>query len=76
MKLTRQLIGREIEVVGSPQQHYLGMKGIVIDESKSTIVLQQQGTIKILLKGQATFRLGKEVIAGYDLRQRPEERIK
>jgi ribonuclease P protein subunit POP4 len=69
-----ELIGEEVEVVSSNNQSQVGIKGKVIDETKSTlnvggkVLLKNSITIKILSSG--------EVIQGQEIVKRPEDRIK
>ena len=73
-----ELIGEEIEVVESTNNSYIGIKGKVVNETKSTIVIEQNGKNKTLLKRAIKFKLlhdGK-IIVGNDIVKRPEDRIK
>lgn len=73
-----ELIGERIEVVTSKNKHNMGLKGKIIDETKMTLKIEQQGKMKTLLKNAITFRLVKSgrIIVGQEIRKRPEERIK
>ncbi len=73
-----ELIGEEIEVLHSQNESNRGIKGKVVDETKFTLVVQQGGKRKILLKNTITFQLVKTglIIKGNQVAQRPEERIK
>ena len=74
----RELIGEDIEVIHSKNQSMLGMKGKIVDETKSTLVLASKGAQKRLLKSSITIRLLRtgRVLAGASIVRRPEERMK
>ena len=73
-----ELIGEEIEVLHSRNESNLGIKGKVVDETKFTLVVQQGGRKKTLLKNTITFKLVRSglIIKGSQVAQRSEERIK
>ena len=73
-----ELIGEEIEIVESSNKSLVGVKGKVVDETKQTLKIQQEGEIKTLLKPAITFRLKKnnQIISGKEINHRPEERLK
>ncbi len=75
---SHELIGRTIEVIGSPNLSLRGLKGNVVDETKSTVRIVCGGKIRVLLKGSISFRVigSNLVIHGRDIVKRPEERIK
>lgn len=80
MSLTysRELIGEMIQVVHSSQKQLEGLQGKIVDETKSTFTLEQDGKTKKLLKNTITFRLQSSglIIDGKKLLRRAEERIK
>ncbi len=74
-----EFIGEKIEVVDASNKTLVGLSGKVIDETRDTIViendkektlLKKQITIKVTIKGK------KYVIDGSLLQGRPEDRIK
>jgi len=73
-----ELIGQEVEIVKSTNPSHFGIKGKVVDETKSTIKIKQQNGIKVLLKNNVHFKIIKtgEVVSGEEIAKRPEERIK
>lgn len=73
-----ELIGEEIKVVDSTNKSDLGIAGKVIDETKMTLKIDQQGKIKTVLKSNITIKLFKtgELISGSIISKRPEDRIK
>jgi ribonuclease P protein subunit POP4 len=70
----RELIGEEVEVILSNNQSQVGIKGKVIDETKSTLNVGG----KVLLKNSITIKLlsSGEIIHGQEIVKRPEDRIK
>ena len=73
-----ELIGEEIEIVGSNNTADVGIAGKVVDETKMTIKVEQDGKIKTLLKHNLTLKLVRtgDVIQGAAITKRPEDRIK
>ncbi|MEK6816079.1 MAG: ribonuclease P protein subunit [Nanoarchaeota archaeon] len=75
-----ELIGLDIEVVASPNRSLVGKRGKVVDETRSTLTIEEKGKFKKVLKSQITFKTkfkGKVVeVSGQDMVSRPEERIK
>ncbi len=69
-----ELIGEEVEVVSSNNQSQVGIKGKVIDETKSTLNING----KVLLKNNITIKhlSSGEIIHGQEIAKRPEDRIK
>lgn len=78
--LRHELIGLGAEVIGSANRCEVGIKGKIIDETKSTIVIKDKDRKKRLLKKNITLQLqvgGKEIIiCCKSLQKRPEERLK
>ena len=74
-----ELIGQEIIVVIATNKFDQGFKGKIIDETKSTLLIEDEvGRVRKLLKNTITFKIvqtGQE-IKGKTLIRRPEERIK
>lgn len=75
-----ELIGEEVEIVGSTNPSALGIVGGIIDETKQTITVRRNdnGREVVLLKNTITFRLSRTgtTISGKDIIKRPEERLK
>ena len=73
-----ELIGKTIEVVFSPNPAWQGLRGEVVDETKSTLRINSAGKKRWLLKGSISFRIigSNLVINGRDIMRRPEERVK
>lgn len=74
----KELIGKEIKLLESKNQHQRGWEGRIIDETKSTIKLEVGKEEKTLFKNNILFLLKKEnlIIKGQEINKRPEERIK
>ncbi|UCE45912.1 MAG: ribonuclease P protein subunit [Methanobacteriota archaeon] len=76
----RLFIGLEVEVLASTCPSHAGAHGTVVDETKNTITIDQDGAEKVIAKAGCEFRLvdGSKafVISGDDIRFRPEDRIK
>ncbi len=75
-----ELIGLEIKIVDSENKSLVGKEGEIIDESKNTFTIKQNGEEKTLLKSAIVFQAkigGKTVqVDGKALVKRPEDRIK
>ena len=73
-----ELIGEEIEVVEATNKSNLGIKGKIVDETKETIIIEDESKSKTLLKKNIIFKLIKsgKIIAGTEVAKRPEDRIK
>ena len=80
--LNHELIGLEAEVVDSPNKYLVGIKGIVLDETRNTLLIGQPGGRKWrVLKHVVVLRLtlddGTKVrVDGRVLVGRPEDRLK
>lgn len=80
-KLARsELIGVVVEVIGSANKAYIGLKGSVIDETKHLLVIETSKGRKKVLKKTSIFQisyLGEKIsINGELLFGSPEDRIK
>lgn len=72
-----ELIGVQAEVINSANHDQIGIKGEIVDETKSTITIKQDGKMKKLLKNTIELKLANgEVISGKMLAKRPEDRIR
>jgi len=74
-KFKGELIGSTIEIIGSKNKTLVGLKGIVVDETKNMIIINNKGTKKIL-KSHITFKVDGKIIEGKQIQKRPEDRIK
>jgi ribonuclease P protein subunit POP4 len=77
-----EFVGLRVEVAESTHTGYIGIRGMVVDETKNTIKIEdEQGQEKVIPKKEATFRFtlpdGYQVeIEGKVIAIRPENRIK
>lgn len=73
-----ELIGEEVVVVKAANLALLGITGKIVDETKATIRVLQEGKIKTLLKSAVTLKLIRtgKIIDGKTLLRRPEDRLK
>lgn len=75
-----EFIGLEIEVINSSNHSLNGLKGVVVDETKNTLVIETDEGTKSLLKSQIhfVFKINekKYVVDGKTICFRSEERIK
>jgi len=79
--IRHELIGLDVEVVGSTNKFHVGIKGLVVDETKNLLIIETRKGIKKIQKKGAKFIFtipdGKKVkVNGTKIVVRPEERIK
>jgi len=76
----REFIGLEAEVLESTCAQYLGIRGRVVDETRNTLTIEQDGKDKKVPKDCCKFRFVEgpktHIISGKDIKFRPEDRIK
>lgn len=76
-----ELIGLKACVVKSKQPNYKGIRGIVIDETRNSLVIRHKNESKVILKNICVFHFtlpdGKVVeIDGNAILGRPEDRLR
>jgi ribonuclease P protein subunit POP4 len=74
--LNHEIIGLNVKIVESSDPKRKGEKGIIIDETKNTIILENN---KIIPKKECDFEfdLGEKIIIkGKKIMKKPEDRIK
>jgi len=73
-----ELIGQEIKIIKSQNQSNENIEGKIVDETKNTLKIMNQGKIKTFMKNNITFTLKKNdlLIEGKKINKRTEERIK
>jgi len=74
--LSHELIGLKVKVIKSNDPKKIGVNGLIIDETKNTIILQNG---KILPKKECVFEFDineKVEIDGKKIMKKPEDRIK
>ncbi len=76
MTFPGELVGKIVEVIASTNPGDVGLKGKVVDETKSTLKVEHRGRSKTLFKNRITLRLAGQAIEGKALAKRPEDRIK
>jgi len=75
-------IGIPVEIVNSSQRGLIGLKGIIVDETKNLIVIEKEGGKEVKIpKVSSTFRFTcesgeKADVEGRDIAFRPHERPK
>jgi len=77
--LARDWIGLEVEVVESPNECEVGIRGEIVDETERTFKIMTEKGLKVIAKKGRSFRLnygGRTVrVRGELTAFRPEERI-
>ena len=76
-----ELIGLPVEIVGSTNKFQIGIKGMVVDETKNVLTVETENGLKKIQKKGSIFIFkipnGKKVkVKGEKIAARPEERIK
>jgi len=79
--IRHELIGLTIEVIDSTNKFQVGIKGLVVDETKNVLTIETEKGIKKIQKKGTTFIFkipsGKKVkVNGNKIAVRPEERVK
>jgi ribonuclease P protein subunit POP4 len=78
--LRHELIGLDVRVVGDSNPCNISISGRVIDESRNTLVIREDGAVKRIAKQDALFLFklprGEVEVKGSALVGRPEDRVK
>ena len=78
--LRHELIGLKMEVINSKNKNLIGIKGVIVDETKNTLKIEQDDKIRTLLKDQVVLKIYKDnheiKVDGTVLVGRPEDRLK
>ena len=76
--IKKGIIGKHVRVCLATNPSLIGMQGMVVDETKHTLLVKTERGTKRVLKELVTLELPKEGIRikGSLLKGRPEERIK
>lgn len=78
--LGHELIGLEVEVIQSTDPKRIGMKGIVVDETQNTFVIDSKNHSIVVPKKECEFEFNlneeKVVIKGKEILRRSEDRTK
>lgn len=70
------LLGKTVEVIQSSNRYEVGIKGIVIEDTKNTIKLRVEKEVKILIKKNIILMINNKKVDGNSLIGKEEERIK
>ena len=68
-------LSRKLEVIDSTDPTLIGISGVVMDETKRTIIIQTSNNEITMAKDTILFTIEEEEINGSKVGQRPEERI-
>ena len=72
-----EFIGRELQVTQAKNKNLVGLKGMVINETKKTFTVKTNNSEeKQIPKKECVFMINGKEIKGSDIDFRPEERIK
>lgn len=71
-----EFIGEELEILNSANKPIVGMKGKIVDETRSGFKLLINDSFKVVMKKGSTFMIGGMEIEGDSIFKRPEDRIK
>ncbi len=75
-----ELIGRTVTIIECTDPSWVNQKGLIIDETKNTFLIEIQNKQKRIAKNTATFAFDyhgkKTIVKGSRLMYRSEERIK
>jgi ribonuclease P protein subunit POP4 len=77
--LKHEFIGHEIEILGASQKSLVGVRGIVVDETRNMLIIHVGGEDMKIPKKYTVFRIitkNDVVIDGSKIMFRPEDRIK
>ncbi len=79
--IRHELIGLRVDIVDSLNKFHVGIKGLVVDETKNLLIIEtKKGIKKVQKKGTDfifTIPNGKKVkVNGAIIAKRPEERVK
>ncbi|HII94905.1 MAG TPA: ribonuclease P protein subunit [Methanofastidiosum sp.] len=70
------LLGKQVEVIQSSNRYEVGIKGLVIEDTKNTIKVRTENGVKILIKNSIILMINDKKIDGNLLIGKEEERIK
>lgn len=76
-----ELIGLKAKVVKSSNPSYVGISGVVVDETRNTLVIRQDNRDRVVVKDQAVFQFTLSdgtvmEVEGSVILGRPEDRVK
>jgi len=74
-----ELIGLQVAIIRSPDPSLVGIHGLVVDETRNTLVVEAGGREKRVAKEGSRFRFDVEggvEVDGAEILYRPEDRTK
>lgn len=71
-----ELIGKRMTITNARHKGLVGLSGIVLFETKNTIIIKTHQNKKTILKNGTEFEINGKRILGKNICKRPEERIK
>ena len=79
--IKHELIGLTVEIADSTNKFQIGLKGLVVDETKNTLIIETEKGIKKIQKKGSTFifKISSEKkvkVSGNKIAVRPEDRLK
>jgi len=72
----KPFIGKHLQVMRATNTTYTSIEGIVVDETKQTFVIEQDGIQKRVFKKGTLFQINGVEIEGDTITKRVEDRIK
>jgi ribonuclease P protein subunit POP4 len=69
-------IGKHAKVISATNKALAGIEGIIVDETRNTIIIQTEQGVKRVQKHGAVFEIDGQEIEGDKVLAAPEERIK
>lgn len=72
----KNYIGKTCTVQSAKNKSYVGLTGVIVNETKNTLVVSIDGTEKTILKNGTTFAINNKTMQGKNILKRAEERIK
>ncbi|HTY46121.1 MAG TPA: ribonuclease P protein subunit [Methanomassiliicoccales archaeon] len=78
--MRKEFVGLEVAVSSSKHAPYLNVKGVVVGETKNTLLIEMNGREIIVPKAGSSFSFTYEseqiTVQGSEIQHRPEDRIK
>jgi ribonuclease P protein subunit POP4 len=71
-----ELIGEKVTIVEAKNPSNVGLQGLIVDETKSTLKIDVKGIIKTVFKKDIVLQMHDNLLKGTELCKRPEERLK
>ena len=74
--MRHELIGQRIGVIDATHRDLIGLHGLVIDETRNTLLIESGDAVKRIIKHTVMLQIGDRVIKGADIAHAPEDRTK